>query len=667
MTRIVRWSLVTSLISALCLGGAFISCSNPSVSADTVAVAEVSLNVASSTLSIGETFQLVAAVSPVDASNPAVKWMSGNPAVATVSAAGLVTAIASGTTSVKASTEDGGHTASVSVTVSDAYAVMFHTADGSAVETQSVTAGNPAIKPDDPTRAGYIFGGWFADDAYSVAWDFTANAITKTTTIYAKWTGLDYTITFISNGGTGSMTSVTSACGTNVTLPEAEFEAPSGYFFLGWATTSAATPSALFNPGAIATMPAGGLTLYAIWGYAFTFAESSGKLTITGLSAKLPASETSLVIPATIDGKPVTSVGPNAFQKKTSLVSVTIASGVTVIGASAFEGCTALVTVSIPASVTSMVAGSAFSGCPELTAITVAADNPSYCSENGVVYTKDKTFLLRCPEKKSGSFAMPSTVTTVNDYAFSDCAGITSISWSSSLSSIGFYSFINCTGLTSISFPASLRYVNYYAFLGCANLASVTLNDGLIQVRQRAFGETALTTLSLPATLTDFQPQAIARLTGISVNASNTAYSSVDGVLYSKDQKTLLAYPAGKTGTAYTVLAAVTTIGTDAFTNSTLQTITLPSGLTTIANNALMQCANIETIAIPSTVTTIGMNLLWSCGKLKTIRVDAITPPALNSSLPNNSGLLIKVPAGSVSAYKAATGWSQSASLIVSQ
>ncbi len=713
MTRIVRWSLVTSLLSALCLGGALTSCSNPSVSSDTVDVAAVSLNVATTTLSIGETFQLVAAVSPADASNPAIAWMSDNPAVATVSDAGLVTAVASGSAKVKVITEDGGYTAIVTVGVRNAYAVMFNTADGSAVETQSVTTGNLATKPADPTRAGYIFDGWYADSACADAWDFAADVITNGTTIYAKWIGIDYTLSFSANGASGSMTPITRACGTDGALPEPEFEAPPGYLFLGWATTSTATPSALFHPGAIATMPAGGITFYAIWGYAFTFTETSGKLTVTGFSGYWPASEISLVFPATIDGKPVTAIGANAFRKKTSLKSITIPSGVTEIGATAFEGCTALVslsipgsvetikisafygckslvslslpsglktieesaftdctaltTVSIPASVTSMVAGSAFSGCTELTAITVAADNPNYCSENGVAYTKDKTLLIRCPEKKSGSFVMPGTVTSITDYAFSGCAGITSISWSSSLSSIGFYSFINCTGLTSLSFPASLRYINYYAFQSCSNLASVTLNDGLIQVRQRAFGDTALTTLSLPASVTDFQPQAIPRLTAITVNASNTAYSSIDGVLYSKDQKTFLAYPAAKTGTAYTVLTAVKTIGTDAFTNSSLQTITLPSGLTTIANNGLMQCTNLEALTIPSTVTAIGMNLLWDCPKITELRVNATTPPSLDSTLPSRSGFVIKVPAGSMSAYKAATGWSQYASSIASQ
>jgi uncharacterized repeat protein (TIGR02543 family) len=672
---------------ATVLGLTLTGCSGGGAGGDTVAVTAVALNVAEKELSIGGTLQLSATVSPADASDKAVVWTSGNAAVATVASNGLVTAKSGGTATITVHTADGDRKASCAVTVIDKFAVIFDTSGGTAIAEQSLDQGSSVTRPADPTRTGYTFEGWFADEARTDAWEFETDRIAGPTTIYAKWTGLDYTLTYNANGGSGSMSSVTRPCGTDITLPACDFEPPAGYVFAGWALT--ATSAAPRQPGATVTMIPGGGTVYAIWDYAFTFT-GSGPLTITGLSSKWPASETSLVIPSTIDGKAVTdiamlafsgndsitalvipdsvlSIGSNAFQHCSGLVSVNLGAGVTRINTNAFTDCSSLTSIGIPASVTSLQAGSAFMGCEKLASIAVDAANPNYCSENGVVYNKAKTALMRCPPNKSGAFTIPNTVTSVYEYAFTGCTGITSIAWSTNQYSIEQSAFMNCTGLTTLSFPASLRYINYNAFRGCANLKTVTLNEGLIQVRQYAFSSTALISLAIPASATDFQYQGIAGLTEITANASSSTYSSVYGVLYSKDQKTLLAYPAMKAGSAYTAPATVTTIGSYAFYKSILTDITLPVGLTTIADNAFMDCPNIESIILTSTVSSIGMNIFWNCPKLKTVRLDATTPPALPSGLPESFSWKIAVPAASLNTYKTTPIWSQHASNIVSQ
>ncbi len=688
MKRSLHRGTAAALMIATILGLSLAGCAGGGAGDETVAVTGVALNVTEKTLSIGGTLQLAATINPANASDKDVDWTSGNAAVATVDSRGLVTAKAGGTATITVHTTDGNRTASCAVTVLNKFSVSFNTAGGSTVVEQSLDSGSTVTKPADPTREGYTFAGWFADSGLTDPWDFAADLVAGATTIYAKWTGIDYTLTYNANGGSGTMASVTKPCGTDVIAPSCGFEAPLGHIFAGWALTPTSTSP--WIPGAVFTMTPGGFTLYAIWECAFTFTESSGNLTITGLSPKWPASETSLVIPSTLGGKTVTAIkseafygkqnltalvipdtvktiGYSAFQDCSGLVSVNLGAGVTLIDTGVFHGCSSLVSISIPASVTSMAPGSSFSNCTKLESITVAAANPNYCSDNGVVYNKDKTYLMRCPQKKSGAFTIPNTVTSIYQYAFSGCTGITSIAWSTNLNSIGESAFEGCTGLTSLSFPASLQYINYGAFVNCSNLASMTLNEGLIQVRQGAFQSTALTTLAVPASVTHFQNQFTAGLASITVNASNATYSSVDGVVYSKDQKTIHVWPAAKSGTSYTVLSTVTKVGTYAFYGSKLQSITLPSGLTTIEANAIMQCPTLTTITIPSAVTSIGMNFGSSCPTLTTIRVDAVTPPTLGSSLPNNSGLLVKVPAASVASYKAASIWSASASKIVSQ
>src|SRR5574344_2000922 len=93
---------------------------------------------------------------------------------------------------------------------------------------------------------------------------------------------------------------------------------------------------------------------------------------------------------------------------------------VTGIGEEAFTGCSMLMNLTIPSSVTSIADGS-IARCTQLSDITVDANNSSFVSVSGVVYNKQNTVLIACPSGKSGSFTIPSTVTSIGKYAFSSC------------------------------------------------------------------------------------------------------------------------------------------------------------------------------------------------------------------------------------------------------
>ena len=157
--------------------------------------------------------------------------------------------------------------------------------------------------------------------------------------------------------------------------------------------------------------------------------------TITGCDKKASGA---LIIPATIEGKSVTSIGDKAFAECTSLTSITIPDGVASIGEAAFYGCANLTSITIPDSVTS-IGRYAFFDCTSLTSITI-----------------------------------PDSVTSIGDGVFVSCTSLTSIMIPDSVTSIGVRAFVSCESLTSITIPAGVTSIGEEAFSWCSILTAVT-------------------------------------------------------------------------------------------------------------------------------------------------------------------------------------------------
>ena len=248
----------------------------------------------------------------------------------------------------------------------------------------------------------------------------------------------------------------------------------------------------------------------------FTYEVSGASVTITGYTG----SGGNVAIPATIDSKPVVSIGDNAFRYCnsltnitipdsitrigyyafqnctgltsitipssvstigscsfygcTGLTSITILSGVTTIEVRAFLGCTGLTSVAIPDSVMSIGTGifGAFGDCSGLTNITVDENNPNYSSLNGILLDKTKTAILYCPAGRTGDYTIPNSVTKIENKAFGDCTKLSNITIPNSVTSIGYFAFQNCTGLTSITLPNSVTSISNNAFSSCTNMIS---------------------------------------------------------------------------------------------------------------------------------------------------------------------------------------------------
>jgi uncharacterized protein (TIGR02145 family) len=196
----------------------------------------------------------------------------------------------------------------------------------------------------------------------------------------------------------------------------------------------------------------------------------------------------SIVLPSS-----VISIGSNAFRECLGLTSITLPSSVASVGDLAFFGCNGLTSINIPSSVTSIGLQS-FSFCGNLTSITIPssvssigyyaflgssgsitvdANNHNYSSLDGILFNKLQTSLIQCLTSKNGSYNIPSSVISIESYAFQYCIGLTSIDIPSSVTYIGSSAFSRCTGLILINIPSSVTSIGNFAFNTCSNLSKI--------------------------------------------------------------------------------------------------------------------------------------------------------------------------------------------------
>ena len=190
---------------------------------------------------------------------------------------------------------------------------------------------------------------------------------------------------------------------------------------------------------------------------------------------------------------------------------------------------------------------------------------------------------------------------------------------------IGTNMFYECKNLTSITLPSSAKTMKMYAFSGCDGLTELAVPCQVVEDMAIRSCK-SLETIVLGEKVEDFDG---GNLTGcpvlstISVSENNTKYVSVDGILYSKDRKTLVKYPMGKENMSFAIPNNVATIGKNAFSYSSIENVVVPESMTTIGVSAFSNSTKLARISLPNSVNEIGYMAFWGCRSLTSITMPA--------------------------------------------
>ena len=401
--------------------------------------------------------------------------------------------------------------------------------------------------------------------------------------------------------------------------------------------------------------------------------------------------DSKIVIPREYRDLPVTSIDASAFYGCIGLKSVVIPDSVTSIGDCAFYSCTDLTSVTISKNIT-RIGDNAFLDCYRLVEvynksplnIIAGSTNDGYVGyyaknvytptngesklttdENGyTLYTdKDIIALIRYVGEET-DLILPNHITEIHQYTFQN-RNLTSVTLGGSVTSIGEWAFSNCHELTSITIPDSVTSIKDYAFRNCSNLTSLTLGDSVTSIGKWAFsGCRELKRITIPDSVTSIKDYAFRDCNSLtSVTLGNSVTSIDEGVFYNCSSLRRISIPdsirsihastfsgcirlrynekdqllyLGNSENPYVCLMEtastdITTANIDAncrfiwsgafYECNNLIHVTIPDNVTTIGAATFAHCRNLTSISLPNSVTSIEDSTFKSCGNLVNITI----------------------------------------------
>ena len=252
---------------------------------------------------------------------------------------------------------------------------------------------------------------------------------------------------------------------------------------------------------------------------------------------------------------------------------------------------------------------------------------PSSVTNNGTTYSVtsigDYAFYL-CIGLTS--VTIPNSVTSIADYAFEGCSSLTSVTIPNSVTSIGKWAFISCSGLTSVTIPNSVTSIGNMAFAYCSGLTSVTLPNNAT-IHSKAFIG-AGTKPTIDSVIYCNDTLIVGNYTFIGTGFltfylnGNSYFPNNNARVFdcdeSKSGDLIIPSTISYNGTTY----SVTSIGDRAFYYcSGLTSVTIPNGVTSIGNYAFYECRSLTSVTIPNSVTSIGEWAFTYCRSLTSVTI----------------------------------------------
>ena len=302
-------------------------------------------------------------------------------------------------------------------------------------------------------------------------------------------------------------------------------------------------------------------------------------------------------------GNTVTEIGNYAFESDSQLTEVNLPDSIVTLGNGAFYQCSKLETViygknvetigdycfynnekitefNIPASVKVMPISAIYT-CNGVENFVVEEGNSEFSSKDGVLYSIDGKTLIKYPNgKNSTTFTVPENVTALGSSSLAYNKYLEEINIGDNVTSIGSYAFRANTNLKKVNIGKNAAEIGNAPFFDSLALESITVSEG------------------------------------------NSHFYSTDGIFYSKDNNSLIAYPPAKTGDSLEIPKSIKGITNNAFyMTKYLKSVTFESGtaIEEIGENSFYHAESLESIVLPVTVKSIGDYAFYYCKKLKTL------------------------------------------------
>ena len=326
-----------------------------------------------------------------------------------------------------------------------------------------------------------------------------------------------------------------------------------------------------------------------------------------------------------------------AFLWCDSLSEIVIPSSVTSIGDRAFSRCFSLKYISIPKSVIGLNGNPFDEWYGKLECLS-----PNFVYEDDILFNKDKSRIISFRNQNIKSYVIPSSVTSIDDSAFSCCRSLSEIVIPSSVTSIDDSAFSCCRSLSEIVIPSSVTSIGDWAFVGCSSLSEIVIPSSVTSIGEGAFSSCSfLSDIVIPTSVTSIGdcafsgcdslkyisiPKSVICLNGnpfaewkgkLECLSPNFVYE--DDVLFNKDKSRIISF-RNQNIKLYVIPSSVTSIGDRAFSSCrSLSEIVIPSSVTSIGDRAFSSCRSLSEIVISSSVTSIGDLAFSFCDSLSEI------------------------------------------------